>query len=298
MTERIGFIGVGMMGHGMAKNLLEKGFTVTAVAHRNRAGLEDLLQRGAEEAVSAGAATRSTDIVILCVTGSPQVESLVYGDDGILANCKEGQMVVDCSTSEPASTARIARDLQARGVTTVDAPLTRTPIEAEAGRLNSMVGASEPVLARVRPVLEAFCENIFHVGPGGAGHKLKLINNFFAMGQAALIAEALCACAATGVDPRKYSDVISAGAANSGIFQMLVGKAMEGDYSGLKFGLANAEKDLRYYNHLVENVPLTNSLGSAVHHACVEGLNLGFGDDFVGALIQAQARLNNQVLPE
>ena len=133
----------------------------------------------------------------------------------------------------------------------------------------------------------------------GAGHKTKLINNFMAMGQAALIAEALCACAATGVDLRRYYEVVSAGGANSGIFQLIVPKAMdEGDFSGLKFSLANAEKDLRYYTRMTDQASLSNRLGQAVHGALAQGLELGPSDGYVGHLIRAQEKLNHLTIIE
>ena len=281
------------MGHGMAKNLLEKGFSVTAMAHRNRVPLEDLLQKGAHEAATPRAVAEASEVVILCVTGSPQVEQCVYGGDGVIAGCSAGAIVIDCSTAEPTSTDRIAADLKEKGITLVDAPLARTPVEAEQGRLNTMVGAEDDVFAEVKPVLAAFCENIFHVGGPGAGHKVKLVNNFLAMSQAAMTAEALCACAATGVDPRKFYEVISAGGVNSPVFQLIVSNALKGDYSGLKFSLANGEKDVRYYNRMVEAAGLTNSLGRNLHHAFVQGMKLGFEDGFVGSLIEAQAKLND-----
>lgn len=292
MTKRIGFIGVGLMGHGMVKNLLSKGYGVTAMAHRNRAPLEDLIESGAVEAADPAAVAARADVVIICVTGSPQVEQIVYGERGLLAAVRPGLTVMDCSTSEPSSTARINEDVTARGGVLVDAPLARTPVEAEAGRLNTMVGASAEAFEQVGPILEAFCENIFHVGPVGAGHKTKLINNFLAMGQGALIAEALCACAATGVDIEKFYDVVSAGGANSGIFQLIVPKAREGDYSGLKFSLPNAAKDLGYYTRMTSAASLTGMLGDSVRHAFVQGLNLGFEDGYVGSLIAAQSKLN------
>ena len=292
MAQQIGFIGVGLMGHGMAKNLLQNGFPVMAMAHRNRQPLEDLLERGATEGSNPGEIAEASDVVILCVTGTPQVEQIIYGDNGILAASRSDLIVVDCSTSEPASTAKIQPDLDARGTDLADAPLARTPIQAEEGKLNTMVGASEEVFATIKPALETFCENIFHIGPVGSGHKLKLLNNFLAMGYGALIAEVLCACAATGIDLQKYYDVVSAGGANSGIFQLIVPKALEGDYTGLPFSLANAEKDLRYYQHMIEGIPLTGAMSAAVHHAFVQGCTLGFGDDFVGSLIQVQSKIN------
>ena len=297
MALRVGFVGLGLMGHGMAKNLVGKGFAVTAVAHRNRAPLEDLLSHGVAEARTPSEAAAATDVLIICVTGSPEVEAVVYGPEGVLEGAKEGLIVIDCTTSEPASAERMRLELEARGAALADAPLARTPADAEAGRLNAMVGASADVFETIEPVLRAFCENIFHVGGFGAGHKTKLIYNFLTMGQAAMIAEALCACAATGVDLGRFSEVVSAGGANSGIFQLIVPKALEGDLTGLQFSLANAEKDLRYYTHLTEAVPLAGHLGGAVHQALVQGRKLST-DGFVGDLIAAQEALNQVAILE
>ena len=293
MTDRVGFAGTGLMGRGMAKNLLAAGHPLAVVAHRSRAPIEALVRRGATELHCYRNLAAGSDVVILCVTGTPEVESVVHGRDGLLEGAHDGLIVIDCSTSEPASTERIASELRERGASLVDAPLARTPVEAEAGRLNAMVGASPEDFARVLPLLEACCENIFHMGPVGSGHKTKLVYNFITMGYAALISEALCACAATGVDLERFAEVVSAGGANSGIFQLIVPKALEsGDCSGLAFSLANAEKDLRYYNRMADTVPLSGMLGRAVQHALIQGLNLGYAGGLVGDLLHVQERLN------
>lgn len=293
MAKKIGFIGVGLMGHGMAKNLLSKGFPVTLMAHRNRKPIDDLVAQGAREVKTPRAIADAAEVVILCVTGAAEVEQVVYGESGLLGGFAAAKILLDCSTSEPALSERVARDLEALGAGYADAPLARSPKEAEAGKLNTMVGATERTFAEVRPVLEAFCENIFYMGGVGTGARTKLIYNLITMGHAALIAEALCACAATGVDLRKFADVVGGGGANSGIFQMIVPKLLEsGDYSGLGFSLANAAKDLRYYQRMVADVPLTAPLGSAVLHALVSALNAGFGDGLVGHLVAAQCKQN------
>ncbi len=299
MAPRIGFIGLGMMGRGMARNLLDKGFKLTVMAHRRREAIEALIAKGAREAGSPEDVAQASDVVILCVTGAPQVEEIAYGKAGLLAGCRPGTIVIDCTTSEPGTTEVLDAELTAKGAHLADAPLARTPVEAEAGRLNTMVGASAETFAQIKPVLEAFCENIFHVGEVGAGHKCKLIYNFLAMGQAALIAEALCACAATGVDLARFAKVVGAGGANSGIFQLLVPKLLaEGDTSGLQFSLTNAEKDIRYYNHMVGAVPLAGALGEAVHQAFLQSLTLGFTDGLVGSLVEAQEQLNDvKIIP-
>ena len=135
VKERIGFIGVGLMGHGMAKNIVDKGWPLTVLGHRKREAVEDLKTRGAQEAKTARELAERSDIVVLCVTGSPQVEALIGGPDGLLAGAASrptGQplLVVDCSTSEPAVTTRLAASLANQNITLIDAPLSRTPKEA------------------------------------------------------------------------------------------------------------------------------------------------------------------------
>jgi len=292
MNKSIGFIGLGMMGHGMARNLLAKGFGLRFHAHRNRTNLGDLLAAGAVECASRIELAQGCEAVIVCVTGSPQVEQVIYGDDGLLAAMPRGGLVIDTSTAEPASGARIRTDFAARGVRFVDAPLARTPKEAEEGRLNTMVGADDEDFERARPILAAFCENVIHVGPPGHGHVLKLINNMLAMTTAAAIAEAVAAAAKSGLSLQKLFDVISAGGVNSGIFQMMVGRTLQGDLGGLKFAIDNGRKDLRYFTHLAEMLPTSCFIAEAAHQSFVQASNLGHGDAFIASLFRAQEQLN------
>ena len=289
---RVGFIGLGLMGHGMAKNLVGKGFPLTVRVHRNRKPAEDILAAGAKEAKTNAELARASDIVILCVTGSPQIEEIIYGDEGILGVARNGLCVVDTPPAEPESAAKIRGDLARKGTLYVDAPLARTPKEAEEGRLNTMVGADDATFTRLKPVLSAYCENVIHVGPPGHGHMLKLVNNFLSLSIAATIAEACATCAKSGVSIRKLHELVSAGAINSGIFQLIVGRMVEsGDLSGLKFTLVNAMKDMRYYTHFAESLPTPAIVGEAVHQSLVNANLLGFGDKFVASLIEAQEKL-------
>ena len=281
------------MGHGMARNLLAKGFGLRFMAHRSRATLQDLLDAGAIEVATRAELVRGADVVIVCVTGSPQVEEIVYGKDGLLAAAAKGLVVIDTSTAEPASSARMRNDFAERGVTFIDAPLARTPKEAEEGRLNTMVGAEPADFERVRPVLAAFCENIFHVGPPGHGHVLKLVNNMLAMSMAAAIAEGMAAAAKAGLSLQKVFEVVSAGGVNSGIFQMMVGRALQGDLTGLKFAIGNGQKDLRYFTHLSESLPTTSFVAEAAHQSFVLAANLGFGERFIASLLEAQEQIND-----
>jgi 3-hydroxyisobutyrate dehydrogenase-like beta-hydroxyacid dehydrogenase len=277
----------------MARNLMKKGFAVTLMAHKNRKPVEDLVGLGAKEAKTPKDVAAESDVVILCVTGAPQVEEVVYGANGLLAAFRPGMVLIDCSTGEPATCERVAKDLEGKKASYVDAPLARSPAEAEAGKLNTMVGADEKVFGDIRPILESFCENIFYMGGVGAGSRTKLIYNLITMGHAALIAEALCACAATGVDLARFAKVVGAGGANSGIFQLIAPKIIEqNDFSGLKFSLANAAKDLRYYNRMISEVPLFAHMGPAVHNALVQAINTGFSDGLVGEMVAAHCKVN------
>ena len=288
---RIGFIGAsGLMGHGIAKNLQLKGHELAFTVHRNREAVADLLAAGALEAKSAAELASGSEIVFVCVTGSPQVEAVISGSNGLLAGAKKGLIVVDCSTSEPDSTKVLRERCAAAGVTLVDAPLARTPVEAEQGRLNVMVGADDAVFARLEPVLRCFAENVFHVGGPGAGHIIKLLNNFIAQAVCTATAEAFAVGQRAGVNLNKLVELVSAGAVNSGLFQAMA-KTLTGDLAGLKFELDNARKDVRYYTHLAEGLAIPTVVGEAVHQSLALASALGHGRKFVPSLVEAQEQL-------
>jgi 3-hydroxyisobutyrate dehydrogenase-like beta-hydroxyacid dehydrogenase len=290
---KIGFIGAsGLMGHGMARNLLAKGHALSYTVHRNRERVADLAASGATERPTPAALAADAEIVFLCVTGSPQVEAAVEGPEGLLVGAKgrPGLVVVDCSTSEPDSTARLRGVCAAGGVTFVDAPLARTPVEAELGKLNVMVGAEPAVFARLEPVLRSFAENVFHVGGPGAGHTIKLLNNFIAQAICTATAEAFAVGARAGVDLKQLVALVSVGVVNSGLFQMMA-RTLDGDLGALRFELDNARKDVRYYTHLAEGLSIPTVIGEAVHQSLVLASALGHGRKFVPSLVEAQEQL-------
>jgi 3-hydroxyisobutyrate dehydrogenase-like beta-hydroxyacid dehydrogenase len=289
--KHIGFIGAsGLMGHGIAKNLLSKGFQISLTAHSKHEPLKDLLSAGAQLA-NSHADLSVCDVVIICVTGSPQVETALEGPQGLLSKARAGLIVVDASTSEPDSTRRLALRCNEAGITFVDAPLSRSPVEAEAGRLNTMVGASPEIFARLEPMFKAYCENIFHVGETGAAHVIKLLNNFLGQAITTAVAEAFAVGAKAGIDVKQLVNVVSAGPVNSVMFQSM-SKTLHGDYTGLKFELNNASKDLRYYVHLTESVKAPSLIGTSVHQSLVTACALGFGAELVPSLVKAQAQIN------
>ena len=292
----IGFIGAsGLMGHGMAKNLQAEGHTLSLTVHSRKERVQDLLDAGAGLADSPAALAKTCEVVFICVTGSPQVEAVVAGDNGLLSAAKKGLIIVDCSTSEPDSTTRLREQALSRGITYVDAPLARTPVEAEAGRLNVMVGAAPEVFARIQPVLQCFAENIFHVGGPGAGHTIKLLNNFIAQAICTATAEAFAVGQKSGIDLKQLVSLIGVGPVNSGLFQAMA-KTLDGDMAGLKFELDNARKDVRYYTHLAEGLAIPTLMGEAVHQSLAMASAMGYGKEFVPSLVRAQERITGAKL--
>jgi 3-hydroxyisobutyrate dehydrogenase-like beta-hydroxyacid dehydrogenase len=292
--KTVGLVGVGLMGHGIGKNIVEKGFALNVMAHTNRAPVEDLVKRGAKELNSPAEIASNSDLVILCVTGTPQVESAVYGANGIASVAHAGLIIADCSTAVPDSTIKIAADLAAKGIHFVDTPMTRTPNEAEAGTLGLMVGGDIKIINEIRPVLQAFSNLIVHTGAVGTGHQMKLINNFLSMGHAALAAEAIAVAAKANIDMTALKDVIMGGGAASVMFGRLINVPLHDDDSHAKFAIRNARKDLRYYTNMTENMPASSFLAEAVHQTLVVADNLGFGERYVPRLIDVMMKLNGK----
>ncbi|PWE57711.1 NAD(P)-dependent oxidoreductase [Metarhizobium album] len=289
--ERIGFIGVGLMGHGMAKNIVTKGWPLTVMGHRNRAPVEDLVAVGASEAKTARELALVSDVVILCVTGSPQVQAVIDGPDGLAAAGRE-LVVVDCSTSDPSVTTRLATSLAEKAITLVDAPLGRTPADAAAGTLDVMVGGADAVIARIRPVLDAFAGRVIHTGPTGSGHTMKLLNNFLSMGYAALYSEALMLGAKAGVTPQVFDGVIRGGRMDCGFYQTFSRWFLERDPNAHKFAIRNGFKDMSYLASLANSLGAANPVGAAVRNTFALAVGTGHGDDYVPMLTDIVQDLN------
>ncbi len=288
----IGFIGVGLMGAGMAKNLVTKGYPLVIMGHRNRAPVERLLGLGATEANTPRELAAQCDVLHLCVTGSPQVEAVMRGADGVLAGARPGLIVIDCSTSNPVSTLALEAEARAAGVTFVDAPLSRTPTEAEAGTLDTMVGADAATFARIEPILKCWAGHIVHLGPVGLGHKMKLINNFVAMGYAALFAEGLAIARKAGLSIEQFHAVIGAGRMRSPFYDTFMKWSREGDENAHKFTIANAHKDMRYLAAMAGEVGAVNPLQAAVKNSFAAMEAAGDGARYVPMLADFIAAVN------
>ena len=290
--EAIGFVGLGLMGHGMAKNIVEKGWALTVVGHRNRKPIEDLVGRGAVEAKTPREVGARSTVVFLCVTGSPEVDAIVRGPDGLKAGLKPGSVIVDCSTSDPVSTAALVEELKLAGIELIDAPLSRTPKEAWEGTLDMMVGAGDAGFARVKPLLEAVAGKVVHIGGPGDGHRMKLLNNFISLGYAAIFAEALTLARKVGIPPERFDSVIRGGRMDCGFYQTFSRWTLEGDPDAHKFSIANAYKDLRYLASMANSAGVAGVVSDAVKNSFALAHGAGGDADFVPMLATYVAEAN------
>ena len=288
-TPRIGFAGVGLMGQGMAKNILEAGFPLTVIAHRKREPVEDLKTRGAKEASDTADLCEASDILVLCLPGSPQVEDFVAT---FLAGDCEGKTIVDCSTSNPVSTRALAERCREKGATLIDAPLSRTPKEAWEGTLDVMVGASEADFQRLKPLLDVVGGKVVRVGEVGAGHTMKLLNNFLSLGYASIYAEAFAIGAKNGLDPATIDGVISGGRMDCPFWQTFKLFAVNGDREAHKFALSNAHKDMRYVVSMATESGVATRMAGPIKDGLATAEAIGRGGDYLPFLTEIVAELN------
>lgn len=291
MKEKIGFIGIGAMGSGMAGNLLSKGWPLTVMAHQKREAVENLKSLGATEAATPRELALASDVVLLCVTGSEQVQQLLSGPNGILA-AEKPLLLIDCSTSNPAVTIKLAEELSQRGITLVDAPLARTPKEAAEGKLDVMAGGRPEAIARARPILEAFAARIVETGPAGTGHTMKLLNNFVSMGYSAIYSEALMIAAKAGLTPQVFDSVLRGSRMDCGFYQAFFEFVLNRNESAQRFAMANALKDMSYLASLAQALHAVNPIGAAVRNSFATAVSAGQGQAFVPALSDVIATAN------
>lgn len=279
---RIGFIGAGLMGHGMAANLLKAGHEVSVVAHRNPAPVEDLVQRGARKADGLGELAKQSEIIMICVSNSKVVQEVI---DRLEPHLAAGQIIVDMGTSDPAVNRRIAADLAGQKIAFAEAPVMGGPDQAAAAELGALVGAEADTFERIRPVLEAFSVSISHVGPVGSGQTAKLICNYLGLGMAALIADAFNVARKAEVDWSKLYDALLRGSTNSGALRRIMEPALKGDFDGHAFSIANAHKDLTYYMTLATEGGFRSGLAQETMAVFDKAVTEGHGEKRLSRLL-------------
>ena len=284
--QRVGFIGLGAMGVGMAANVRKAGYPLTIMGHKRREPVERLLGMGAAEVKTPAELRAHCDVIILCVTTSDAVEEIVNGEQGLLSQGNNPFLLIDCGTSRPDSTLKLGKLLEASGCAMMDVPLGKSAAAAEEGTLNMMAGGSAEDFAKAKPLLETMSENLFHVGGLGIGHRIKLINNGYSMAVAVLAAEAMAVAREGGVDLALVHQVMGAGPNRSDFFDWIMEAAVNGDESKLSFALKNGYKDMGYFNAMADEVGVNATLPTAAHARMASIVEAGHGDDNIPAVMR------------
>lgn len=281
--KRVGIIGVGLMGHGIAVNIARKGWQLGYLHHPGNQQTDDLDALGARRYQDKFDLAGESDVLILCVNGTPQVEEILQGENGVLSRLRKGTVIVDCSTAVPSSTEAIAAATVAAGGRFLDSPMTRTPLEAAQGRLNLLIGGDRDLFDEVLPLLQTFSENTFYAGPAGSGHKLKLLHNFVSLGMVTLLGEAAACAVQGGIAPEVFIDVLAKGGGYGAALDRVGPFVLSGDSSKQKFAVSNAQKDLSYYVTMAKDLHAQNHTASGVLAALDTLVEHGLKDTYLSA---------------
>ena len=252
---RVGFIGLGLMGTPMARNIMGGGFPL-AIWNRTAGKGEPLLAAGATQAASVGQLAGQSDVVVTMVTDAAASEEVICGEDGVLAHARPGTVIIDTSSIAPDMSRSIAARARARGVSMLDAPVTGNPKVAEAGKLGVMIGGEEETVRHVRPVLETMAAVVVHAGPSGAGSTLKLVNNLILGVAIQAVAEALVLARKAGIHPDRVREITSVGGARTAAMETRGPRMIASDFSP-HFSADNMHKDL------LTALALADALGAA-----------------------------------
>jgi 3-hydroxyisobutyrate dehydrogenase-like beta-hydroxyacid dehydrogenase len=282
---RIGLIGLGGMGRGLAKNLAAEGHDLR-VHDLDADRVAAAVSRGAADGGDPGAMAEACDVLAICVTTAEAVQAITLGPDGALARMRPGTVLLDHTTVSPAHVDRMRAACAAAGVDYAEAPMTRTPAHAERGEVNVLYGGEADLLERLRPVFDAYAENVFHVGPAGHATRLKLIHNYIAFSNVAAFCEGFALAAKEGLDMSKVIGIISAAGGKSGMMDLYGEPTLRRDFTP-HMNLANARKDVRYYAEWLEGAGLPGFLAQSVHQTYALAALMGHGEEGCTAVIKA-----------
>ena len=288
--DRVGFIGLGTMGSAMAANIVRAGFPLT-VWNRTPGRAPELVDLGASFAETPAAVAAESDIVVICVSDTPDVEAVLFGPDGVAAGAREGTLVIDCSTIAPSGSWKFAERLDGLGLAMVDAPVSGGSEGAQNATLTIFVGGPERDVERARPVLTALGRTITHVGPIGAGQAVKAVNQVILAGAYLGVAEGLVLAIKAGLDVNQVIEALGGGAAQSWVLANRSGRMVDNDYP-LGFKLSLHRKDLGIALGLADQLGVSLPL-AAMTAALESGLIAqGHGDEDMSAVARAIRQLS------
>ncbi len=279
--RQIGFIGLGVMGEPMCRNLAVKSGLRVFGYDVNPAPLERLSAYGVIRCGSIKEAVAGSDVVFLCLPSGEAVHEAAHAADGLLANTKSGQWVADLSTSSVEVTRKLQKDFSARGATFIDTPIARTRAAAEAGTLSVMVGADAASFEKVRPLIETFAEEITLCGPVGSGQVLKILNNMILFHNVLVLAQAKKIGEHAGVDSTVLFDTLAKGSADSFALRNHGMKAvLKGDYPLKAFSVRYARKDLGYARQLAQSAGIDDDTAQKIDDLFAQAIESGDGDRY------------------
>ena len=281
-NEKIGFIGAGLMGYGMAHNLLKKGNSLSVIAHKNRRPIEMLISEGANESHSFEDLANISDIIIMCVTNTTVALEVVKK---ILPYLKSKSLFIDITTHHSLGSIQVNNLLRKKNIRYVESPVMGGPVQSKEGILGAIVGSSVDNYCTAKKILMHFCQNVFHFGDIGMGSKTKLVNNFLSLGTATLVIETLKAAKHLNIDMQKLLNVAKLGSGSSASLTRIAEKSIKGDNKGYIFTVENALKDLTYINDLLKDLPNSKKLSSLIKSIYEDASNKGNGKLFISELI-------------
>ena len=289
MNETIGFIGLGLMGRGMAANLLRAGFTVT-VWNRTPERMSPLVEMGARPATSPADVARNSDIIITCVSDTADVEQVVLGPDGVIEGARDGSLLIDCSTISPNATQAMAAKLAERGIHMLDAPVSGGSEGAAKGTLSIMIGGEAAQLYRAMPALEAMGKTITHVGDHGTGQMAKLVNQVLVVVTMQAVGEALLLAQAGGLDLERTLMAVGGGAAGSWMLNNRGPQVINRDWRP-GFTIDLQQKDLRLVLEAADQLGIPLPSTAYVFQSYRALQQAGLGGEGNHALVKALERL-------
>ncbi|KYH31786.1 2-(hydroxymethyl)glutarate dehydrogenase [Moorella mulderi DSM 14980] len=277
MSYKIGFIGLGQMGGRMCKRLIEGNDVIAFDVNKNR--LKQVVDLGAKEAKSPKELAAYSDFILASLPDSNVVESVVFGQDGIIEGCQSGAVFIDLSSSRPASTQKIALELKKKNVSMLDAPVSRGVAAAEKGTLSMMVGGDAAVLEKCKPILQILATDIYHVGDIGAGHILKMLNNLVSSTCFIITAEALVLGAKAGLDPKLVNDVLNASSGRSYATEKRFPDYVFKNNLNSGFSIKLMHKDISMCLEFAQQMLVPLPVGSSVVQTYTTAMSQGRGDD-------------------
>jgi 3-hydroxyisobutyrate dehydrogenase-like beta-hydroxyacid dehydrogenase len=279
----VGFIGVGYMGYGIAKNILEKDNNLFVIANKNRKPIEKIVSKGAVEVKSfEDFRDKQLNVLVKCVTNTPIAKEIATKLSSIL---DKKTLIIDITTHNQSGSIETEKIYQSKNINYIECPVMGGPVQAEEGILGGIVGATDANFKLAEPYLKLFCKNYFHFGSVGMGAKSKLLNNFLTLGNAALINHMAKAAKKFDLDLQKLFDVAKLGSGNSAALIRVFEALLQGDSKGFKFTATNSVKDLTYIQDLLKDFPEAEKIAEDNKNYFQKAVDDGYGENFISELI-------------